>query len=94
MAPYTIKQYTLNQAKRLGVVVKPSTRGTYKIDVFTPEGVYITSVGHKAYKDYPTYILEKGLPYATRRRELYKMRHEKDRHITGSRGFYADQLLW
>jgi hypothetical protein len=25
---------------------------------------------------------------------LYKGRHEKDRHIVGSAGYYADKILW
>jgi hypothetical protein len=49
--------------------------------------------------DYPTYLekekkgyYEKG--YANKRRKLYKERHEKDRHIVGSNGYYADKILW
>jgi len=37
---------------------------------------------------------EKGKEYADVRRTLYKIRHNKDRKITGSAGFYADKILW
>lgn len=94
MVQYVIKPYTYNQARRLGVVVKPSEKPKYKIDVYDIEGNYITSVGSKGYLDYPSYVSARGLEYANRRRELYKIRHEKDRHIIGSRGYYADKLLW
>jgi len=37
-------------------------------------------------------LIPKGT--ANRRRAAYKVRHNKDRKVRGSRGFYADQLLW
>ena len=52
------------------------------------------SIGDDRYKDYPTYLKEKGKQYADVRRNLYKIRHNKDRKITGSAGFYADKILW
>jgi len=89
---YSITPYTYKQAKRLGVTVKPSTNPTKKIDVF--KGKKIASVGAKGMMDYPTYQKVKGKVYATKRRELYKMRHKKDRTRKGTPGYYADQLLW
>ncbi len=95
---YNIKAYTKNQAKKIGVTVKPSGSKGKKIDVFK-KGVKIASVGAIGYKDYPTYMeLEKKgkVPKgtATKRRKLYKIRHKKDRNIKNSNGFYADRLLW
>lgn len=29
-----------------------------------------------------------------KRRKLYKSRHEKNRHIKGSAGWFSDQILW
>jgi len=84
---YSITPYTYTRAKRLGVTVRPSTNPTKKIDVF--KGKKVASVGAKGMMDYPTYRLLKGNTYATRRRRLYKQRHVK-----GSAGYYADQLLW
>jgi hypothetical protein len=95
---YKITTYTLNQAKRLGVVVKPSRTRGKKIDVFK-DGNKIASVGALGYGDYPTFmdmerkgIIPKGM--AAMRRKSYKSRHSKDRKVKGSGGFYADQLLW
>jgi hypothetical protein len=31
---------------------------------------------------------------AERRRKAYKIRHQKDRTIRNSNGWYADKLLW
>ena len=28
------------------------------------------------------------------RKRLYKLRHNKDRHVKGSAGWFADQILW
>ena len=90
---YKITKYTYNQAKKLGLEVKASTNKTKKIDVYK-RGKKIASVGANGMNDYPTYILKKGPAYAKTRRRLYKMRHEKDRHIRGSNGWLADKLLW
>jgi len=93
MQKYFITKYTYNQAKKLGVVVKPSTNKTKKIDVFK-QGKKVASVGARGMNDFPTYMRKHGLAFAKTRRRLYKMRHEKDRHAYGSPGYYADKLLW
>jgi hypothetical protein len=91
---YHITKYTYDQAKKLGVTVKPSTVKGKKIDVFNKKGEKLASVGALGYADYPTFMATLGKEYADRRRKAYKMRHEKDRHVRGSAGFYADKLLW
>jgi hypothetical protein len=95
---YKILPYSFRKAKELGVVIKPSSNALKKIDVFK-DGKKVASVGASGMKDYPTYMefekkgyYEKG--YANKRRKLYKERHEKDRHIKGSNGYYADKILW
>lgn len=91
---YLITQYTKNKAKKLNVIVKPSKLKNKKLDVFNKNGYYLTSVGAKGYLDYPTYIKLFGKKIADQKRRLYKKRHEKDRKIKYSRGYFADQLLW
>jgi len=95
---YRITKYTKQQAKKLGVEVKPSKTKGKKIDVFK-KGEKVASVGAIGYKDFPTYtnlekrgVYEKG--YANKRRKLYKIRHKKDRNVKSSAGYYADKLLW
>lgn len=90
---YSITKYTIEQAKKLGVVVKKSSVKGKKIDVFK-NGEKVASVGALGYADYPTYIKTKGKKYADERRRLYKIRHTKDRNVKGSDGYYADKLLW
>tara|TARA_R110000764_G_scaffold542_7_gene2088 strand:- start:1463 stop:1741 length:279 start_codon:yes stop_codon:yes gene_type:complete len=90
---YIIKTYTKAQAKKMGVVVKPSKLKGKKIDVFK-NGEKVASVGAIGYKDYPTYMQQFGKAYADVRRKLYKQRHEKDRKVRNSNGWYADKLLW
>ena len=90
---YKILPYTLKQAKKLGVVVKPSKKKGKKIDVFK-DGELVASVGGAGYKDYPTFWKTEGKAVADKKRKLYKARHEKDRHKEGSAGYYADKLLW
>jgi len=95
---YRITKYTRDQAKKLGVTIKASNTSGKKIDVFK-NGVKVASVGAIGYNDYPTFMrLEKEgkVPKGTAntRRKAYKQRHEKDRHIRGSAGYYADKLLW
>lgn len=91
---YTITAYTKTQAKKHNVIVKPSNVQGKKIDVFNKKGEKLASIGALGYSDYPTFKKENGLEYANERRRLYKERHEKDRHIRGSAGWYADKLLW
>jgi hypothetical protein len=90
---YDITNYTKEQAKKLGVEVKPSSNKKKKIDVFK-SGEKVASVGAIGYKDYPNYIKTQGKAYADKRRELYKQRHAKDRNKVGTNGYYADKLLW
>ena len=91
---YIIKPYTKSQAKLLNVIVKPSTRKNKKIDVYTKDNQYICSIGSLGYLDYPNYLEKYGDYIANYQRELYKKRHHKDRLIEGSKGWYADNLLW
>ena len=93
MSTYRITDYTKQQAKKLGVVVKRSSVKGKKIDVFK-NGEKVASVGALGYSDYPTYIRTKGKAYADERRRLYKIRHAKDRNVKNSDGYYADKLLW
>jgi hypothetical protein len=95
MPTYTIRRYTYNKAKQLGLRLKPSTNKTKKIDVYSEKtGKKIASVGTNGMNDFPTYIQKRGLKYAKTRRRLYKMRHERDRHVKMSNGWLSDKLLW
>ena len=72
--PYTITDYTRKQAKKLKVIVKPSTNKKKKIDVFKKvrgkdgkmELKKVASVGAIGYNDYPTFMKLKGKEYADR----------------------------
>jgi hypothetical protein len=77
----------------MGVEVRPSTNPSKKIDVFK-RGKKVAMVGARGMNDFPTYIQKKGIIFAKTRRRLYRIRHEKDRHIKGTSGWYADKLLW
>jgi hypothetical protein len=95
---YKILPYTKSKAKKLGVVVKPSTSKGKKIDVYKGDEK-IASVGAIGYKDYPTYkeLEKKGkvkVGTAKKRQVLYKIRHKKDKNVKNSNGYYADKLLW
>lgn len=90
--PYKILSYSYDQAKKLGVEIKPSTLKGKKIDVFQG-GKKIASIGAKGYKDYPTYLQE-NKKIADERRANYKARHQSDRTKRGTPGFFADRILW
>jgi hypothetical protein len=89
---YKIKTYSYNQAEKLGVEIKPSTNPKKKIDVFKNKEK-VASIGAIGYKDYPTYLQE-DKKVAEMKRRNYKARHEKDRHIKNTNGYYADKILW
>lgn len=89
MSDYKITDYSFNQAKKLGVTIKPSTNKMKKIDVFKNDKK-ITSIGASGYKDYPTYMKEdKNL--AKQKRDNYKSRHRNNKGVAG---FYASNILW
>ena len=88
-----IKQYSMDQAKKYGYTIKLSSNKKKKLDVFK-DRIKIGSIGNLLYKDFPTYISEKGLDYAKVRRQLYHNRHKKDIEIKGSNGWLASILLW
>lgn len=88
---YEITERTKRNAKQLNLEVKPSKELNKKIDVYKA-GIKIASVGDDRYFDYPNYIKSKGKVYADKRRELYKIRHQ--RNIGSGNGKLAYQLLW
>lgn len=90
---YEIKPYTVQQAKRLGVTVRPSTNPKKKVDVFD-KGNKVASIGAIGFSDYPTYLKEEGKAVAEERQRLYKIRHSKTMNKIGSPSFYASRLLW
>lgn len=92
---YTIQDYSYEKADLLNVKIKPSICTRKKIDIFRKNtGEYICSIGDSRYSDYPTYIKTHGVAYANARRWLYRRRHSHDRKLIGSKGYYADQILW
>lgn len=84
---YKITQYSYDQARRLGVIIKPSTNPKKKIDVFK-NGVRVASIGAIGYSDYPTSGFDKI------KRRLYRLRHAGEEKRIGSNGFYAWKILW
>lgn len=90
--PYRIKPYSIRQANKIGVRIRPSTRTGKKIDVFK-NGVKVASIGQRGFLDYPTYIEKYGLDIANQRRRLYHIRHRKNK-IPGTAGYYAAKILW
>ena len=91
---YQIKDYSYVQADRLNVIIKPSTKKFKKIDVFNKKNEYITSIGDNRYKDFPTYIQEKGVEYALKRRDLYRIRHKGENENKNTAGYYSWFILW
>lgn len=89
---YQIQPYSYEQAKKLGVEIKPSTVKGKKIDVYK-KGEKIASIGAVGYKDFPTYLKE-DKKIAEERRKAYKARHQADRTKVGTPGFFADRILW
>jgi hypothetical protein len=90
---YPISDYSIKQAKKLHVNIKPSNRKNKKIDVYV-NNKYVVSIGDNRYNDYPTYIKSIGKKEADKHRYRYKKRHEKDRHVKNSAGWFADRILW
>ena len=92
MSSYQIKKYSFNQAKKLGVTIKPSTNPKKKIDVFKDD-VFLFSIGDVNYSDYATYLETQGEEFANKRRRIYHLRHKRD-NVPNTKGWYALSILW
>jgi len=91
---YEILPYSYNQASKLNVIIKPSTRKNKKIDIYDLNNNYLLSIGSIDHFDYPYYIKYKGKEYADMRRKLYKKRFQKTRKIKNTASYFADKILW
>lgn len=95
---YDISPRSKKIAKENNLMIKPSSDGKHKIDVYhKKEGTFITSVGALGYKDYPSYLQmesdgKKPKGYANSRKKLYRLRHEKD--LKTIKGGLANLILW
>ena len=87
---YKIKVQQRKRAKEIGVEIRPSAKGNFKLDVYS-KGRLIASVGHKQYADYATYKETKGVAFANLRKQAYFRRHQSDKSL---RGLLAKFLLW
>jgi hypothetical protein len=94
MVLYHLRPYHKLKARQLGVVIRPSPKPPYKIDVLTKDGEYITSIGDRRYNDYITYAEQEGFDEAERRKQLYHKRHSKTAQVEGSRSYFAKNILW
>ena len=87
---YKIKQQQRKRAKEIGVEIQPSTKGNFKLDVYS-KGRLIASIGDRRYADFATYKETRGSAYANMRRAAYFRRHQSDK---GLRGLLVKYLLW
>ena len=85
--PQTVIQKAKKKAAALGVQVKESTRKKKKLDVYSRSGEYLVSIGDLRYSDFLQHGDEK-------RRQAYRKRHQKNRLIKGSAGYFASEILW
>jgi len=95
---YRIKTGQRLAARRLGVVIRPSTEKNKKLDVFK-NGIKIASVGDIRYGDFWTYVQDEKYNRAPKgtaaeRRRLYKIRNANECAATGTVGYYACKILW
>jgi hypothetical protein len=86
---YKISPYAYEMAKKIGVVIKPSTRENKKIDVYK-NNQKIASIGSLGMNDYQIYLKTHGKEFADERRRLYHLRHPLNT-LTEK---LSKQLLW
>ena len=100
---YVITQYSLDKIKELnekldtsGFSIKLSEDPSKKIDVFLRDKI-IASIGDINLLDFPSFVEERGLEYANKRRDAFYSRFKrlpdiKDGKITPM--FWTRFLLW
>jgi len=94
MSTYKIYKAQFNNAKKLGVTIKPSENKHKKVDVFDKDNKRIASIGSIRYGDYHNFIDTKGKEFAEKRKAAYLARHAKTLRIVGSPSYYAAKILW
>ena len=85
---YSISHRTEQEARRLGVFVRPSRKHGKKIDVIR-DGEVIASVGARGMGDYHVYLRTMGKEYAMERRRLYRARHRADQIKPNTPAYWA-----
>lgn len=90
---YNIEPGSYMIARKLGVIIKPAKNKLKKIDIYKDDK-HIATIGASGMMDYFKYLKHDGQKVASLHRQRYLMRHEKDRHILGSNGYYASKILW
>lgn len=90
---YHILPYTKQQAKKIGVIVRPSMDPKKKLDVFKGDQK-VASIGAMGFSDYPHYLQDKGKAVAEERRRLYHSRFKGTSNKVGSPSYYSSILLW
>lgn len=100
---YTIKQYSMDRIQELNnklntsdFSIKLSEDPSKKIDVFLREKK-LASIGDINLGDYPTYIEEKGMEFANKRRTAFYSRFKRLPDIKNGKitpMFWSRWLLW
>tara|TARA_R110000772_G_scaffold180099_1_gene291383 strand:- start:612 stop:890 length:279 start_codon:yes stop_codon:yes gene_type:complete len=85
--------YHKQQAKKLGVVVKPSTNPKKKLDVFK-DNKKMASIGAEGYRDYNSYKKKEGLAVADVKRKSYIARHKCAGAKKDTPNYYSCNILW
>jgi hypothetical protein len=83
---YKITKYSLDQARKLGVMIKPSTVKGKKIDVYKDDKK-VATIGDSRYSDFAT-------TGDKEQRRRFKLRFDKTRKVVGSNSWWSDKLLW
>jgi hypothetical protein len=83
---YKITKYSFDQARKLGITIKPSTVKGKKIDVYKDDKK-VATIGDSRYSDFAT-------TGDKEQRRRFKLRFDKTRKIVGSNSWWSDKLLW
>lgn len=90
---YKITKHSQEQARKLGVEIRPSKKKNKKIDVIK-NGKVVATIGDNRYDDYGTFLEKNGLVFANERRRLYRIRHFGEEKKIGSAGYFSWKILW
>tara|TARA_R110000772_G_scaffold34237_1_gene83153 strand:+ start:67 stop:342 length:276 start_codon:yes stop_codon:yes gene_type:complete len=85
--------YHKQNAKKLGVVVKPSSNPKKKLDVYK-DNKKVASIGSSGYRDYHSYKKREGLAVADVKRKAYEARHKCTGAKKNTPNYYSCGILW
>jgi hypothetical protein len=94
MVKYIIDDNIFENAKELGIKIRPSCNRHKKLDIFDYHNNFIFSIGNSSKLDFYQLIHKIGFEKAFEKRRKYRIKNWKNQFDLYSKKYYVYWLLW